>query len=226
MIRDVAARRGIPDARMLGEELSPRRDGERAARCSSSIRSTARRTSCTAIREYAVSIAALVDGVLWPESCSTCRRATCSPRRAAAARAANGAAASACRRSTEPSRALVGTGFPFKDVGAVARYLRAIRRRHARDGGHPPRRLGGARPVRRRVRPLRRVLGADARAVGLRRRILLVREAGGIVTDRAAAMPRRRDSSILAGNPAMHRWLARHVTHATRAGADPFTIVP
>ena len=37
--------------------------------------------------------------------------------------------------------------------------------------------------------------------------ILLVREAGGIVTDLSGAQARVGHAPIVAGNPAMHRWL-------------------
>ncbi|MGH7622024.1 MAG: inositol monophosphatase family protein, partial [Gemmatimonadaceae bacterium] len=56
--------------------------------------------------------------------------------------------------------------------------------------------------------------------------LLLVREAGGLVTTVGGGEVPLTHSSILAGNPAMHRWLATTLANATPAGADPLTTVP
>ena len=49
--------------------------------------------------------------------------------------------------------------------------------------------------------------------------VLLVREAGGVVTDSAGGPVRLADGSILAGNPALHRWLLQTIvtSHPGRA---------
>ncbi|HLB09604.1 MAG TPA: inositol monophosphatase family protein, partial [Gemmatimonadaceae bacterium] len=49
--------------------------------------------------------------------------------------------------------------------------------------------------------------------------VLLVREAGGVVTTVSGREVPLTHSSLLAGNPAMHRWLARTLADATPAGA-------
>jgi myo-inositol-1(or 4)-monophosphatase len=50
--------------------------------------------------------------------------------------------------------------------------------------------------------------------------MLLVREAGGVVTTVSCGDVPLANSSLLAGNPVMHRWLARTLADATPAGLD------
>ena len=49
--------------------------------------------------------------------------------------------------------------------------------------------------------------------------MLLVREAGGVVTTVSGNDVPLTNSSLLAGNPAMHGWLARTLAAATPAGS-------
>ena len=52
--------------------------------------------------------------------------------------------------------------------------------------------------------------------------VLLVREAGGIVTTMdGAPLPRRGDVARLAGNPTMHAWLLRDPDAATSSPRRP-----
>ena len=66
----------------------------------------------------------------------------------------------------------------------------------------------------RRVRQLRRILGADPRAWDVAAGILLVQEAGGLVTDLDGDAPDLRAGAFVAGNPAMHAWLLQTVRRA------------
>ena len=108
----------------------------------------------------------------------------------------------------DPARALIGTGFPFD--GRVARAVSAaLRGRRAEDGGNAPCGLGGARSRARRLRTLRRILGAVARALGF----CSGRAPRARGRRRGDDGERRREvpldyGSLLAGNPDMHRWLA------------------
>ena len=93
----------------------------------------------------------------------------------------------ACRRSTIPSRALIGTGFPFKHRTTSTRTC-AVRRAHARD-------VAGVRRAGAAALDLADV--ACGRFDGfwelklapwdIAAGILLVREAGGVVTDLGGA---------------------------------------
>jgi myo-inositol-1(or 4)-monophosphatase len=223
MIRD-ALLGAYPDARILGEELSP--DATASAPLAFIVDPLDGTTNFLhGYPEYAVSIAAALRGELVAGvviEVPTGDRFT--------AVRGGGAHRNGQRISVstidEPSRALIGTGFPFKDVEPLAIYLpqfAAVAR-----GTAGMRRAGSA------------ALDLVSVACGhfdafwelslapwdFAAGVLLVREAGGLVTTVSGGDVPLTHSSILAGNPAMHRWLADTVTRATPAGADPFTIVP
>ena len=199
--REIVAGRH-PDARCSPRSCSP--DVQRLARASSSspTRSTARRTSSTASRGT---------------RCRSPRWSTASSRRASMLNVAD-------RRAVHrhaPAAARGATAQPIARLddhrsGARAhRHRLSVQGRRARrratcamlprvmrdTAGHPPRRRGGARSRRRRLRPLRGVLGAALAPWDIAAGMLLVREAGGIVTDAgrralpASRTPRRRRQS-------------------------------
>lgn len=119
----------------------------------------------------------------------------------------------------DPSRALIGTGFPFKKVEPLALYLRHFAAVAQKTAGM--RRAGSA------------ALDLVSVACGhfdafwelslapwdFAAGVLLVREAGGVVTTVSGGEVPLAHSSLLAGNPDMHRWLARTLADATPAGA-------
>lgn len=109
----------------------------------------------------------------------------------------------------DPARALIGTGFPFKYPEQIERYVTELPGVMQATAGI--RRAGAA--------------ALDLCAVASGRfeafwehslepwdfsaGALLVREAGGVITDlRGGALPLAR-SGVLAGNPAMHAWMLR-----------------
>ena len=111
---------------------------------------------------------------------------------------------------TEPSRALIGTGFPFRPGNPHHdRYLESL-----------PRVMKSVAGIRR---PGAAALDLADVACGrfdafwemtlapwdISAGILLVREAGGIVTDLEGAPCQVAHTSVVAGNPAMHEWLLR-----------------
>jgi myo-inositol-1(or 4)-monophosphatase len=107
----------------------------------------------------------------------------------------------------DPGRALIGTGFPFKDIDHLERYQRqfaAITRCVA-----GIRRPGAAALDLANVASGRfdgfweLSLAPWDYAAGM----LLVREAGGVITDLDGAPPAFMASPVVAGNPAIHRWL-------------------
>ena len=118
----------------------------------------------------------------------------------------------------DPSRALIGTGFPFGDDDSLELYLRHF-------AAVAPRTSGMRRPGSAALDLVHVACGHfDAFwelslapwdfAAG----ILLVREAGGVVTTVGGDANVPLDyGSLLAGNPAMHRWLFETLAAATPA---------
>jgi myo-inositol-1(or 4)-monophosphatase len=110
-------------------------------------------------------------------------------------------------RITNASHALIGTGFPFKHLDLLETYQRQFAR--VIRGTSGVRRAGAAALDLADVACGRfdgfweLVLMPWDFAAGL----LLVREAGGLVTDARGNAPRFTQSAIVAGNPAMHAWL-------------------
>jgi len=107
----------------------------------------------------------------------------------------------------EPIKALLATGFPFKRGDQVDDYLRGF--------GDAMRQAAGVRRVGSAALDLSDVACGRYEAFwelmlapwDLAAGVLLVREAGGIVTDIAGAPPPIAHTSIVAGNPKMQAWL-------------------
>jgi myo-inositol-1(or 4)-monophosphatase len=113
----------------------------------------------------------------------------------------------AVSRIDAPQRALIGTGFPFRRTEEVDPYLRVM--------------AGVMREVAGLRRPGSAALDLADVACGrfdafwelrlapwdVAAGILLVREAGGLVTDLQGEPARIAHGPIVAGNPAMHAWL-------------------
>ena len=156
--------------------------------------------------QYAVSIGALVDGVL---SLGVVHDVA----RDVAYRAARGQGAwcAGARISVstlvEPSRALVGTGFPFKHLDGLERYLRQFAAVMRTTSGI--RRAGSAALDLADVAAGRfdafweLTLAPWDVAAG----VMLIREAGGVVTTLEGSEEVLGHGSIVAGNQEMHRWL-------------------
>ena len=109
---------------------------------------------------------------------------------------------------TAPERALVGTGFPFKHLDALERYLRQFAAVTAASSGI--RRAGSAALDLADVAAGRfdafweLTLAPWDVAAG----VVLVREAGGLVTTPDGSNDVLQAGAIVAGNPALHRWLS------------------
>jgi myo-inositol-1(or 4)-monophosphatase len=155
---------------------------------------------------YAVSIAALIDGQLVAGAIIN----------AATGELFSATAGGGARRAgepmrvsetSEPARALIATGFPFSREEEIAPYLALL----------PPimRATSGLRRAGAAALDLADVacgrydaffelrLSPWDMAAGL----LMVREAGGVVTQMDGAPIQVAQTSILAGNPVMHAWL-------------------
>jgi myo-inositol-1(or 4)-monophosphatase len=108
---------------------------------------------------------------------------------------------------TEPARALIGTGFPFKHREGIAPYMSVLPRLMESTAGL--RRPGSAALDLADVACGRfdafweyRLAPWDV-AAG----ILLIREAGGVVSDLEGNPAEVKQGPIVAGNPVMHAWL-------------------
>lgn len=111
----------------------------------------------------------------------------------------------------EPGQALIGTGFPFKTPDDIPAYLEQCSRIFPATAG--VRRAGSAAIDLATVAAgqfdafWELTLAPWDTAAG----IILVREAGGVVTDLRGEPAKVGHGGVVAGNPAMHEWLLRHV---------------
>jgi myo-inositol-1(or 4)-monophosphatase len=120
----------------------------------------------------------------------------------------------------DPAASLLGTGFPFKAPLLLPPYLKGFERVTPLTSG--VRRAGSAALDLADVAQGRfeafweLVLAPWDIAAG----IVLVREAGGIVTDLGGAPAGPRHGGIVAGNPRMHEWLLGQIQDARWAMGD------
>jgi myo-inositol-1(or 4)-monophosphatase len=155
---------------------------------------------------YAVSIAAAVDGELQAAVVLHVPRQECYTA-ARGAGAWQGERRLAVSPITDPAFALIGTGFPFKDTSSLDEYLAQFAQVAAQTSGI--RRPGSAALDLADVAAGRfdgfweQRLSAWDLAAG----VLLIREAGGIVTDFTGRTIGPEHSAVVAGNPAIHAWL-------------------
>lgn len=111
----------------------------------------------------------------------------------------------------DPAFALIGTGFPFKDVTQLDAYVRQFSRIAATTSGM--RRAGSAALDLADVAAGRfegfweQMLAPWDVAAGT----VLIREAGGVVTDFAGQDVGVAHTSVVAGSPRMHAWLMEQI---------------
>jgi myo-inositol-1(or 4)-monophosphatase len=155
---------------------------------------------------YAVSIAAAVDNVLEAAVVvDVARNEVYTASRGGGAW--SGERRLAVSRITDPAFALVGTGFPFKDVSQLQEYQDQFARVAAATSGI--RRAGSAALDLADVAAGRfdgfweQRLSAWDIAAGT----LLIREAGGIITDFSGRAIGIEHTGLVAGNPDIHDWL-------------------
>jgi myo-inositol-1(or 4)-monophosphatase len=194
----------VPGSRVVGEELSPEIVTDGLVWVVDPLDGTT--NFLHGFPAYAVSIAAAVDGVL--EAAAVLHvpmdRLTTATR-------GGGTWENGLRLSVssiaEPEHALIGTGFPYRDFDRLDRYLGQFSR--VMLGSTGVRRPGSAAIDLADVAAGRldgfweQRLSAWDIAAG----ILLVREAGGLVTDFAGRDLAIEHNEVLAANPAIHRWL-------------------
>jgi myo-inositol-1(or 4)-monophosphatase len=210
-IVEIVGRR-LPDALMLGEELSP------DALSHTGLVVIADPLDGTTnflhgYPEYAVSIGVAREGELCAGVVLNVPRAEEFTATAGGGAFLNGAPIKVSNLR-EPGRALIGTGFPFRTVEQLPRYVPQFSLVAAGTAGI--RRAGAAALDLASVACGRfdafweLTLAPWDVAAG----ILLVWEAGGVVTDLEGNPARPVAGGLVAGNPAMHAWLMQTVRRA------------
>lgn len=195
---------GAPDAVVLGEELTPDASGSGLVWVVDPLDGTT--NYLHEYPAYGVSIAAIVDGALTAGVVLDVSRdllyhasagggAWCGERRLQVSRV------------TDPAHALIGTGFPFKVLDVLPEYLEQFTTILRNTSGI---RRAGAASLDFVDLALGRFDGFwelylapwDVAAGAL-----IVREAGGVVTDLEGNEPVVRHGAFVAGTPAIHAWL-------------------
>lgn len=210
-IAEIVGRR-LPDALVLGEELSPN------ALSNSGIVVIADPLDGTTnflhgYPEYAVSIGVAREGELCAAVVLNVPRGEEFTAIPGGGAFLNGARINVSHLR-EPGRALIGTGFPFRTVEQLPQYVAQFSLVAAGTAGI--RRAGAAALDLASVACGRfdafweLTLAPWDIAAG----ILLVREAGGIVSDLEGQAARPIAGGLVAGNPAMHAWLLQTVRRA------------
>jgi myo-inositol-1(or 4)-monophosphatase len=208
-----------PDAKVVGEELSPKglTDGAGITFVVDPLDGTT--NFLHGFPEYSVSIAVMLDGELVagvvrnltrPETFTATREGGAHMNREKIS----------VSRETEPYRALIGTGFPFKRHDLLEKYARQFVQVSRHTAG--VRRAGSAAIDLCNVACGRfdafweLVLAPWDIAAG----VLIVREAGGIVTDLSGEQKAVSDGPVVAGNPDIHAWLLRTICEAVDNETD------
>ncbi len=204
-----------PDARMRGEELSPMMsDQSGLVFVVDPLDGTT--NFLHAFPWYAVSIAAQIDGELAAAAVLNVPNGELFTATAGGGTRLNGRPVKVSP-NTDPTRALIATGFPFKGGPEVDEYLLMLPRVMNESSGI--RRAGAA------ALDLANVACGRFEAFwelslspwDIAAGILLIREAGGIVTDLRGDPCPVEHTGMVTGNPTMHAWLLEIIR--SRGGA-------
>jgi myo-inositol-1(or 4)-monophosphatase len=201
-------RAALPDVRFFAEETaSSLTDAERDTGVTVVLDPLDGTTNFLhGVPEYAVSIGVLVDGVITAGVVHNVPRGEVFTAHAGGG-AWLGDERLAVSSITDPKKALVGTGFPFKHPDEIPPYQAQVAKVMTATSG--VRRPGAASIDLSWVAAGRfdafweNYLSPWDVAAG----ILLIREAGGVATDFAGAPSRAAFGPIVVGNPTMHTWL-------------------
>jgi len=207
-IADVVNKRHA-DARILGEELSPALD-DRGGLVFVVDPLDGTTNFLHGFPWYAVSIGAMIDGELTAAAILNVANGELFTATAGGGARLNGQPIQVSP-VTDPGRALIGTGFPFREGAQVDEYLRMLARVIRDTAGI--RRPGSAALDLADVACGRfeafweLSLAPWDIAAGL----LIVREAGGVVTNIQGDPCPVAHTSLIAGSPAMHAWLLKQL---------------
>lgn len=207
MIAEVLGK-GAPGSRLVGEESSPELHRQGLVWIVDPLDGTT--NFLHGYPQYAVSIAAAVDGVL---EAAVVLDITRELLYGAVRNQGTWLGDTRLRVSTiyEPARALLGTGYPFKQLDRLETYLSQFRRILPATSG--VRRAGSAALDLADVAAGRLdgfwelMLAPWDMSAG----VLLIREAGGVVTDLTGRDIGVEHNAVVAGNPTMHRWLLQEL---------------
>ncbi len=207
-----------PEARILGEELSPEaHTGQGISFVVDPLDGTT--NFLHGYPEFAVSIGVMVGPDLAAAVVRNLTRSEIFTATRGGGALLNGHQI-AVSHETEPSRALIGTGFPFKRHDLLGEYSAQFVEVSRHTAGI--RRAGSAALDLCNLACGRfdgfweLVLAPWDIAAG----ILIVREAGGVVTDLAGNEKTVSHGAVVAGNPDIHAWLLGAV-HGTGSGLRP-----
>jgi myo-inositol-1(or 4)-monophosphatase len=209
-----ALTKAVPDSEVMGEELSPQRaqTPQRPGAAPELLWVVDPLDGTTnylhGYPQYAVSIAAVLDGQLAAGVVLDVER-NLVYHATAGGGAWCGDERLAVSQVTEPSLSLIGTGFPFRTPHLLPRYLRHFTAISSSTSGI--RRAGSASldlvdVARGRFEGFWEL---DLAPWDVAAGTLLVREAGGSVTDLAGSPDVVRKGPIVAGNPSIHAWLVK-----------------
>ena len=212
--REITAivQRRLPNASMLGEELTPTAlSGKGIVVIADPLDGTT--NFLHGYPEYSVSIAIARDGEVCAGIVLNVPRGEEFTARRGAGAYMNGKRIKVSSLR-EPSRALIGTGFPFKSLEKLPVYVEQFSL--VMRGTAGIRRAGSAALDLSNVACGRfdafweLVLAPWDVAAGL----LMVKEAGGIITDLEGNPAKPQEGAFVAGNPALHAWLLQTVRRA------------
>jgi myo-inositol-1(or 4)-monophosphatase len=209
----------VPEAVIVGEELSPETaiSGSGVTFIVDPLDGTT--NFLHGYPEYSVSIAAASKGQLIAAVVRNLTRDETFTATAGGGAFLNGARISVSKE-TEPYRALIGTGFPFKRHDLLEKYAQQFIKVSQHTAGI--RRAGSAALDLSNLACGRfdgfweLVLGPWDIAAG----VLIVREAGGLVTDFEGNEKQISHGAVVAGNPEIHPWLLRLVRKAVNDELD------
>lgn len=203
-----------PSATVIGEELSP---GDSLTGDLSFIVDPLDGTTnfLHGYPEYAVSVAAMIRGVLRAGVVLNVTSGETFTALAGKGARLNGKSI-AVSRLDQPSRSLIGTGFPFKNHERLPEYLPQFDSVMRQTAGI--RRAGSAALDLCAVASGRfdAFWELDLAPWDVAAGVLIVREAGGIVTDLAGSEAKISFGGFVAGNPVIHRWLLETIQRATQ----------
>jgi myo-inositol-1(or 4)-monophosphatase len=207
-----------PAAQIVGEELSPDAVGDGLAWIVDPLDGTT--NFLHGYAQYAVSIAAAIDGVVVAGVVLDVTRDACYVAAEGHGAFGPGNARLAVSRTADPARALIGTGFPYKHQALVPEYLRQMDTMLRESGG--VRRAGSA--------ALDLVDVAAGRFDGfwelmlspwdIAAGVLLIREAGGVVTSTDGShVTGLAATGIVAGSAPMHMWMVERLKPRSESSA-------